>query len=327
MFLIYYLVKESFSLPLEFDILVKTISILSILVSLGGIFESLFAFNPIYEYFIENPYYQRYITGFVRPMSTQYNPVVLGSYLLGCLPFNFLLFKQGKSFFRLLGATAIVLNIVVIILTFSRGVLLGLITMIGFYIFAKKRYRLLAIFFIFLFIFIFICSYLPYPLNRFGKDQMTVANRGILSSYRLARWVMTGHIIMDYPLTGLGFQHFRLRFYEYYPFQHIIPYEFMIADNMYLTILAETGIIGFLGFLMFILYFLSKGYRQLLTLKHKPERREQLLIVLTAFVGLLINMGAYELFYWSNQYMYFCILIGCLGSFYREKQVNGDRAL
>ncbi len=97
MFFIYYLVSEGCSSEPKFRILVKTICISSILVALGGIFECFFRFNPLYEYFIDNPYYERYTAGFVRPMSTQFNPGPLGTYLLLCLPFGFLLFKQDKS--------------------------------------------------------------------------------------------------------------------------------------------------------------------------------------------------------------------------------------
>ena len=324
MFLIYYLVSESISSRERFNLLARIICISSILVALLAIIESIFAVNPLYEYFLENPYYRRYMTGFVRPMSTQFNPAVLGSYLLGCLPFNFLLFKQSRGFFRLLGGGGIVLNITVIILTFSRGVFLGMIAMIMFYLFAQKKKLLIAIFSIILLILILIWSFLPYPFCRFGINFMIkdkdMKGSGIFSNYRFDRLIMTQHIFKDHPLVGLGFQHFRIRFYEYYPRKGIIPYEFMIADNMYLTILTETGIIGFSGFLIFIFYFFRKAWRQQRLIAYMSQRRLQLLLILSAFAGLLVNMGAYELFYWPNQYLLFCIIIGCLGAFRRDRE-------
>jgi len=311
MFCIYYLMKEAFSSEKRFDLLAKTICLSSIFVSLGGILESLFRYNPIYEHFIRNPYYLRYITGFVRPMSTQFNPVVLGSYLLGALPFNFLLFKQGRPSFRLLAAMAIVLNVVVIIFTFSRGVFLGLIVMIIFYLFMQRKYRLIFTFFIGLVLFILLCSYLPYPFNRLGKEQMMVENRGILSDYRFTRCAMTWRIIKEHPLAGLGFQHFRSRFYEYSPSNYNVPYEFMIADNMYLTLLAETGIIGALGFFIFIGMLFTRWLKKIK--EANGDRKQMLLIPMFALIGLLVNMGAYELFYWANPYMFFCVICGLVG--------------
>jgi len=319
MFSIYYLVSEDFCSSKKFNLLAKTICLFSIIVSLGGIFESLFAFNPIYEHFIKNPYYQRYITGFVRPMSTQFNPAPLGGYLLGCLPFNYLLFRKYTSFFRLLGAIGVVLSTIVVILTFSRCALLGLIAMIVFYLFTQKNYRAIAILFITVFILIFISSYMPYPLNKFGIDG--IIGGGQLSTYRLDRFGMALRMVKDYPFKGVGFQHFRIRFYEYYPYKDKIPYEIMIADNMYLTILSETGIIGFLGFSGFIFSFLRKGWRKLRMSDANSEQRWRLLVTLMAFIGLLVDMVGYEFLYWPNQYLLFCIVVGCLSASLRcEKE-------
>ena len=241
--------------------------------------------------------------------------------MLGCLPFNFLLFRQEKGLFRFSGAAGGVLSTVIIILTFSRGVVLGLAGMLIFYFLVQKDYSKIIILFIVIFVFVLACSNLPYPFDRFGKDRMISGGDGISSNYRFTRCVMAKRIIRDFPLTGLGFRHFRIRFYEYYPDKHNVPYEFMIADNMYLTILAETGILGFLGFLIFIVSLFRKGCRQLRISRCMPQRRLQVLIILSAFMGLLVNMGAYELFYWPNQYMYFCILVGLIGTFCRNKHL------
>ena len=319
MFLIYYLVSDSLSSQARFNLLAKIICISSILVALLAILETIFAFNPLYEYFIENPYYGRYITYFVRPMSTQFNPAPLGSYMLACLPFNLLLFKQSRNFLRLLGATGIVLNVVVIILTFSRGVFLGLIAMILFYLFSQRKYRSVAIFLVILIIAVFVCSYLPYPFSKFGIE-LTVGGGGITSTYRVNRCIMTQRILKDYPFVGLGFQHFRIRFYEFYPEKAIVPYEFMIADNMYLTLLAETGLLGFFGFLLFVFSFLKRGWKRLRVLNLASKERWQLLVVVAAFIGLLVSMVGYEFFYWPNQYILFCIIVGCIGAFCRWEE-------
>ena len=282
MFFIYYLISGSFSSVKSFSLLAKTICLSSIIVSLIGIFESLFGYNPLYEHFIKNPYYLRYITGFVRPVSTQLNATPLGGYLLGCLPFNYLLFRRDSSSFKLLGAIGIVLNSVVIILTFSRCALFGLLSIIVFFLFAQRNYLLIIVLLVLLFVFIYLSSYLPYPLSKFGihwitgdsalpiskqgalemshsfikdhpevepQEQAVWSGDGILSAYRLTRWNMALSMLKDYPLTGLGLKHFRIRFNEYYPYKHRVPYDIMIADNMYLTILAEAGIFGLAGFL------------------------------------------------------------------------------
>jgi hypothetical protein len=345
MFLIYYIVSQNLSSKKAFNFLARIICISSIIISLGAILESLFAFNPIYEYFIENPYYKRYISGFVRPMSTQFNPTALGSYLLGCLPFNYFLFKRDKSFFRLLSAIGIVLSSVTVILIFSWCAFAGLITIVAFYLFLQKEYRKTVIVCLLILFLIFslliwrtaksrfgskwafrdgtLYIYSPAPLNIAELKNLTnfvidyrIASEILftLFTYRLIRFNMAMHIIKDHPFVGLGLQHFRIRFYEYYPYKRRISPEIMIADNMYLTILSETGIIGFLGFFIFIFSLLKKGWRRLIVLDAGSNKRWYLLISMMAFIGLLVNMAGYEFFYWPNQYLLFCLIIGCIAA-------------
>jgi putative inorganic carbon (hco3(-)) transporter len=201
-----------------------------------------------------------------------------------------------------------ILNIVVIVLTLSRGVFLGLTAAIIFYLFAQKKYRSIIIFSISLVLFISLCSYLPSSFNRLGKSQIMAENRGIFSNYRFNRWEMTQRIIGEHPLAGLGFQHFRIRFYEYFTVSRTVPYEFMIADNMYLTILAETGLIGAAGFFIFIFALFKRWLKKIREVD--AEKKIVALIPILTLVALLVNMGAYDLFYWLNPYMLFCLFCG-----------------
>jgi len=131
---------------------------------------------------------------------------------------------------------------------------------------------------------------------------------------------MVQHILQDHPLVGIGFGNFRLRFYEYYPLRNHVLYTLRIPDNMYLTILSETGTIGFMGFLLFILFLFKKAYRKMRILNGASKERQRLLLVLSALVGLLVNMAGYELFYWPNLYIYFCILIGLVEASCRSQR-------
>jgi O-antigen ligase len=320
MFVIYYLLSDRALAKDKFYLLAGIISMASIAVSVIAIFEAVFAFNPIYEYLIENPFYRRYVVDFVRPVSTQFNPAVLGSYLLGCLPFNLFLFKKASvrmPFMRFLGGMGLILCTVVMILAFSRGVFLAFIAMVLFYFIAQKRYRAVVMVFAALLVFGFTCFHLPYPFNRFGPG-MTNWGDSVFSDYRFTRCAMAGEMLKDNPLTGIGFQHFRIRFNEYYTGEYKVPHEFMIADNMYLTMLAETGLIGFSAFFIFISFILIRGWR-----RFAARKDFKMLILLCAFIGLLVNMAAYELFYWPNQYMFFCILAGLIAAFCGKEENEG----
>jgi len=49
-------------------------------------------------------------------------------------------------------------------------------------------------------------------------------------------------------------------------------------------------------------------------LNEDSQKRWQLLACLMAFGGLLVDMAGYEFFYWPNQYLFLCLLIGFVNS-------------
>lgn len=290
-----------------------TICICAALVALIGLMELYFGRNFLYEKLMPNPYYDRYVRSTPRPMSTQFNPAVLGSYLLGCLPFALYFLKNKLFRLRILGILLSLLYIIIIILTLSRGVFLGLIALALFYLWhSPKRKRNIAIFLFCLISAICVFSSSKnFNYNRFGFKRFIAGSYdSIISEYRMDRICMTAKILKDYPLFGIGFNHFRLRFDEYAGKKNLNEiYEFRIPDNMYLTLLAETGVVGFSGFFIFIFLLFKRAIAHLK--KEKEESRKlALLISMSALVGLLVNMGAYELFYWANPYMFFCLLCG-----------------
>jgi O-antigen ligase len=307
---IYYIARVGIVSSENFFLLVKTACALSIIVALIGVFESIFAFNPIYEYWIENPFYRRYISSFVRPMSTQLHPPILGSYLLAALPFNCVLLKYDKPLWNFLGRSGIVLCVTVLILTFSRGVFLGFMSALFFYIAIRRKRKLLIASVAFFIIALLFFEYMPYPLSRFGIIRIITGNCGILTEYRFIRCLMSWRMAMDNIFTGLGLRHFRIMFYLYYPFKGHVPYEFMIADNMYLTLLAETGFFGIIGFIMLVSSLISKAIIHVKKAYLSFMDKRSSALILSGFIGLLVNMGGYEMFYWPNIYMIFCIYTG-----------------
>lgn len=317
---IYYTLSEGMTSK-QFDTLSKVICVVSIAVAFWGLMDFFLGVNWLYEYFIPNPYYQNYkSTSFLRPISTQFHNPPLGTYLIASLPFNLLLIRQSKLFFKSLGFIGALLGCVVIIMTFSRGAFLGFVTMVLFILYFNKKHRLLLIFFIIFCLFILLCSHIYNPLNRLGFKQLTFYGiHPIFSKYRLNRFIMTLRMFKDHPFIGLGLQHFRILFNEYFSGRGINSFEFKIADNMYLTLLSETGILGFIGFLIFIFSVIKKAWKKITAEIYASSNRQQLVLVFSALIGLLVHMGAYELFYWPNQYMCFCILIGCMNALLKFK--------
>lgn len=314
LFFLFYIGKALFSEEKNRAWIALVICISGGLVAGIGILELHFGRNILYESFMSNPFYERYVGH--RPMSTQFNPVALGSYLLGCLPFSFYLFKDKRLYPRLLGLFSSLLTLSVILLTFSRGVFLGLIALLSFYLWRRRKKRTLALFLFCLILFVSVCSFQKnINLNRLGFKRLILGSHdSMISEYRLNRAKMALTIAKDYPFFGIGFNHFRIRFDEYCADRDKGKelYEFRIPDNMYLTFLAETGIVGTLGFLVFIFLLFKKVFRRISEIKNN-EQRHFLLISMSALIGLLVNMGAYELFYWYSPYMLFCLFCGFVG--------------
>lgn len=291
----------------------KTICFFSIFVSLLGIFDILWGRNFLYE-IMYNPFYERYLIypTLKRPLSTQFNPAPLGTYLLACFPFGLVLLKEKNIVFLLLGAISLLLNSSVLILTFSRAAFVGFIVTILFFLWHKQKKMLFMLFILTFILTVAISSFLEYDrgFDRFGLKGMLFGQEytSPLSRYRIERVEMVFKMLKDHPIFGIGLNHIRIRFFDYYPGKSDVGYEWRIADNMYLTLLGETGIIGFTGFLTFIFFLFKNGLKSLKKLEGK--KKDILLISLSAFIGLLINMTGYELFYWHTPFYLFCLISG-----------------
>jgi putative inorganic carbon (HCO3(-)) transporter len=315
MLCVYYITAAAVTSSLKFDILVKTICLFSVLSALWGIIDTVAVWNPLYEFYLPNLFYDRYkASGFLRAMSTHCNPVVFGSYLVAGFPFLILLAQSQKDLRqKIAGYFSIAIVTIAILLTCSRGIFMAfvasLIVLLIFLSRDKVRHSMYVL--VAVLVFVIACSFLPYPFAKYGIQGFVFYEDGIVSSYRLARASMAGHMLSSSPFAGIGFQHFRILFNDFQPLVLPVPYEFMIADNMYLTMLAETGIAGFFSFLLFMFFV----FKKIAALKRARIFSCFLLASLTA---LLINMGAYELFYWFNPYIYFCLLIGLVEGLWRN---------
>lgn len=317
LFFLFYIGKAMLSEEKNKGRIALVICACSAVAAIIGILELYFGRNILYEKFIANPFYERYVRYQPRPMSTQFNPVILGSYLLGCLPFGFYLLRNRLLYMRLLGIVSLLLCLIIILLTASRGVFIGFIALSLFYLWKNQKRKIILLFLICLIALVSICSFLKdVSLSRFGFNRLILGSYdSIVSEYRLSRVKMTAKILRDYPLCGIGFNHFRIRFNEYCPERDKgkILYEFMIPDNMYLAILSEAGITGALGFSVFILLLFKNGFQRIGEIG-KDDKGHLLIICMSALAGLLVNMAAYELFYWYNPYMLFCLFCGFAAS-------------
>jgi len=313
---IYYFITVGMDFNKEVSNIGKTFCVVSIIIGAVGIVEYLFGMNIIYQYLLPDEMFNHYIGRFGRPLSTQGNPAVLGTYMVAALSFHLGMWATQKEGWRRVGQAGVFMCITIIFLTFSRGVFLSVFAFFCFYWLLRRNFIPLIIFFLSIVLLITLCSFLPGNCSRYGVAGFLENSRmGLFSDYRIERCVMTGRMLRDNPVAGVGLNHFRIRFNDYYKGEVNYPFEFMIADNMYLTIAAETGVAGFLSFSILIFSVLKKARKTVLVLPQSSPERITLIALLSGFLGILVNMSAYELFYWPNQYALFCIMLACIEGF------------
>jgi O-antigen ligase len=320
MIFIYYLMGDNFSSLKNFDFLARVICFLSILIAFWGLMDVILRTDFLYEAIFFNPFYNRYKCEWpMRAIATQFHAPPLGTYLIASFPFSLLMIRQKSFADRALGLVGSMLAIVVAVLTFSRGVFLSLAVMSLCILFFQRRRKMIGLLLVGIAFFVFLAPYFHYPFEKFSFHSIFLTGDGVFTPYRFERLQMLGNILREHPFFGIGFQHVRLLFHHYYPGVGRLPYEFMIMDNMYWTIAAETGIVGITAFLVFICSMILKAWRGLKGSENDVIRKTGLFYVLIGFLGLLVNAAAYELFYWPSQYMFFCIYLGLIESFFRQR--------
>jgi O-antigen ligase len=285
------------------------VSIAVLLVAGYGLFEVLTRSSPLYEHLIGNPYHSWYITSKpVCPLSTQFHVGPLASFLVVCLPFQFFSFEQGKSLLlKIFALITILVSGVVLFLTYSRGGFVAYTVVALAWMALRGHYKLIFIFCILVAAALYFFSYAPLPFKRLSWEWM-FGEVGKLSLPNQVRYRVTARIIYAHPLCGIGFRNFWSVF-ERYSALGLTRYG-NVPDNMYLCLIAETGIIGFYGVMVFLAAVLYRAIKVATVNIRHCRSLTPIMTVVLALCGILINMVSYDYFYWANQYLLLCIIIG-----------------
>jgi len=277
-------------------LIIRSLCLLAVFVCVFGISEFLTKQNFLYTSLAKNMYFEAFKGN--RMISTQVHPTPLGTYLAAILPLSIaLILLEKKLFLKFMAMLYAAVIFTGIILSFSRGAFLGFFAamsmLIVFLIRSRKRLYLLALILLCIII-IGICS-LYFPSARYSLQALAAPHA---YSAKISRIMSIGPILRDKLFLGLGFGHYRVFFDHYLPrLADYCGYDGKVADCMYITILTETGIIGFSGFLVFI-SFLFIRIRNRLKMLLKNEDKLLLVSFLAGFIGILCSFLTYDGFYW-----------------------------
>lgn len=276
------------------------------------------AFYAFYQYFSGEPMGSGWVDPSsnisVRVFSSFENPNLYAEYLIMIIPLTFARFlsvdQKKKIFYALIG----IVQLIALLLTFSRGGWLGLVFAVGVFILFLKRdliIKLIPLGIISLF-------FLP------NSIMMRIKSIGSLSDssnfYRLQIWENSVNIIKDFFVTGvgLGFESFRSISSLY--IKDFSPYH---AHNTYLELMIE---IGALGLILFI-WLLGKLLKDI---RYQKMSQDKIFTValFSGIAGLFIHGVAEHILYNPKIIFQFWLMMGLLITFnvkfmkVREKNEN-----
>jgi tetratricopeptide (TPR) repeat protein/O-antigen ligase len=224
-----------------------------------------------------------------RLTHTLYNPNRLASFLSSTLPVSLALAMQARSrTVRILNVMWMVLMVGVLLLTFSRGGLLGAAGGILTFVLITKPGRGTAV----------VEKSKPVRLDRWLLLSLVVAAAVMVIAvlaiapnllrpagiqFRVSVWQATLQMIRDQPLTGIGPRAFGINILHYWnPQNYPVPKTAMAAHNILLHTAAEIGVPGALVLAGAFLLVLRAGHRQIQGLS-----RQRALLVSASMAGLV----------------------------------------
>jgi len=196
--------------------------------------------------------------------------------------------------------TTMVLLLLAVILTFTRGAWLALLFLGFISLFVSKilkKYLVYSGVAIALIIFVFNFVFTSSTASAIFRERLSIdisnAYIGVGSiAFRVLLWQSAWTLFLSNPLLGAGFDNFVTlnRLTPNYPIIQGLGGSDLYVHNIYLQILAETGIIGFSIFLFLILRIYKHFFRAYRVVKDSPDQYVLLghgwVMTLWLFMGL-----------------------------------------
>lgn len=194
-----------------------------------------------------------------------------------------------KLFFYLLPFT----GLVTIIATSSRGAQLGMAAAAGWTLIVSRKIKVL---FGAMILVAFVYALLPQEM----VGEFEAAGEDSTSQTRLALWAWGGEVVADNPILGVGYHNWLGHCWFENPDGPEGAKRCLVAHNSYVTVAAETGLLGLTGYLLLILFILVLNVRTRVNAK-KLENRFIFFITYGLDAGL-ISYSIATLFFTETWY-------------------------
>lgn len=161
-------------------------------------------------------------------------------------------FERWENKNRYLLIIPIALSTMALLLTLSRGALLGLFAGLLFYSLRKKKNFI--IFIIIISLLLTVIFSVPMLRNRFLSIFSLEANK-----VRIDQYISSIEMIKDHPITGIGPNNFSI-VYPDYRVPNAVENNHPYSHNIFLNITIETGVPGIILYLLIILLIIKMGW-------------------------------------------------------------------
>src|SRR6266849_3657777 len=261
----YYTVVDWVRTESDFKAVVNTLLLSTIGAAIFGIYQYMIggysaiydALYPIQEDALKNPPFEGRITSFLSHYNT------FAGYLNMVIPFAIaLVVKARDEFSRVIAQICLMLSGLAMVLTQSRGGLLAFVAVLvmsAYYLAPTPQARKKWISAI-----LIVCLLGGLVIGMIferlsGVDQFTELSR-------LAIWAGAGLIFLSHPVAGIGYGNFKNVLAATI---NVTEGSMLDAHNLYMELLAETGVLGFIAFFILAFTVMRRGvhtYKQSRTL-------------------------------------------------------------
>lgn len=271
----------------------------------------------------------------LRISSVAVEPIFFANYIILLLPLAIAMFINKISFFkrRYLLLIIILSSLFCLIFTWSLSTLLNSLTICAFAVYLTRNrnprlYRKMLIIGSTIMVPILITFHkqIFHKLIFFFDTRHYYNYYHISAFHRAVCWKAAFNMFLRHPLLGVGIGNFDSNFLENIPHTGII--ELMthtgmprLINNVYIEVLAETGIFGFAAFIFFLYFFLRKLFLGMRFMRDKFWAT----LLLGLSLGFIGTLASY-LFSSSFHFPYNWVLMGLITAVMRvaeDEEIHG----